>query len=42
MLVDSEGELYDGTKVNGPGGLRAALVKHQDVFLLSFTENLLT
>jgi mono/diheme cytochrome c family protein len=40
--VDSEGELYDGSKVDGPAGLRAALLKHQDVFLLSFTENLLT
>jgi mono/diheme cytochrome c family protein len=40
--VDSQGELYDGTKVNGPGDLRQALLKHQDVFLLSFTENLLT
>ena len=26
----------------GPAGLRAALLKHQDVFLLSFTENLMT
>ncbi|MCC7124522.1 MAG: DUF1592 domain-containing protein [Acidobacteria bacterium] len=40
--VDSEGELYDGAKVNGPAGLRNALIKHQDVFLLSFTENMLT
>ena len=40
--VDSEGELYDGTKVNGPAGLREALLRHQDVFLLSFTENMLT
>ncbi len=40
--VDSQGELYDGTKVNGPGDLRQALLTHQDVFLLSFTENLLT
>jgi hypothetical protein len=40
--VDSEGELYDGSKVNGPAGLRAALLRHQDVFLQSFTENMLT
>jgi len=40
--VDAEGELYDGTKVDGPAGLRAALLKRQDVFLLSFTEKLLT
>jgi hypothetical protein len=42
ILVDPSGELYDGTKMDGPEGLRDALLKHQDVFLLSFTENLLT
>jgi mono/diheme cytochrome c family protein len=40
--VDSQGELYDGTRVNGPADLRQALLKRQDVFLLSFTENMLT
>src|SRR5215213_2943154 len=40
--VDSVGDLYDGTKMEGPAGLRQALVKHSDVFLLSFTENLMT
>ena len=40
--VDSAGDLYDGTKMEGPEGLRNALLKHQDVFLLSFTESLLT
>ena len=40
--VDPVGELYDGTKMNGPAGLRAALLKHQDVFMLSFTESLMT
>jgi len=40
--VDSTGDLYDGTRMEGPAGLRAALLKHQDAFLLSFTENLLT
>ena len=40
--VDSVGELYDGTKMDGPAGLRDAILKHQDVFLLSFTENLMT
>jgi len=42
MPVDPNGTLYDGTPMSGAAGLRAALVKHQDVFLLSFTENLLT
>jgi hypothetical protein len=40
--VDPTGDLYDGTKMDGPAGLRAALLKHSDAFLLSFTENLMT
>jgi mono/diheme cytochrome c family protein len=40
--VDTKSTLYDGTPIEGPSGLRAALLKHQDVFLLSFTENLMT
>jgi cytochrome c551/c552 len=40
--VDAVGDLYDGTKMDGPAGLREAIVKHADVFLLSFTENLMT
>jgi hypothetical protein len=40
--VDSSGVLYDGTPISGAAGLRAALLKHQDLFLLSFTENLMT
>ena len=40
--VDSVGDLYDGTKMDGPRGLQQALMKHSDVFLLSFTENLMT
>jgi len=41
-LVDPVGDLYDGTRMNGPNGLRAALLKHQDMFVLSFTERLMT
>ncbi|HJZ73945.1 MAG TPA: DUF1592 domain-containing protein [Vicinamibacterales bacterium] len=40
--VDSVGDLYDGTKMDGPRGLQQALLKHSDVFLQSFTENLMT
>jgi len=40
--VDSSGVLYDGTPMEGPAGLRAALLKNKDAFLLSFTESLLT
>jgi mono/diheme cytochrome c family protein len=40
--VDPSGDLYDGTKMDGPEGLRAALLKHKDMLLLSFTESLMT
>jgi hypothetical protein len=40
--IDASGDLYDGTKMNGPAGLREALLKHQDAVLLSFTERLMT
>jgi hypothetical protein len=39
--VDPTGELYDGTTLNGPADLRAALVARADVFLHTFAENLL-
>jgi hypothetical protein len=42
VAIDSVGDLYDGTKMEGPAGLRQAILKHSDVFLLSFTENLMT
>ncbi len=42
MPVDPSGVLYDGTPMSGPVGLRSALLKHQDAFLLSFTEHLMT
>jgi hypothetical protein len=42
MPVDTTGVLYDGTTVSGAAGLRAALLRHQDLVLLSFTENLMT
>ncbi len=40
--VDAVGDLYDGTRMVGEAGLRAALVGHKDAFLLSFTEHLMT
>ena len=41
-MIDSNGDLYDGTKMQGPQGLRDAILKHADVFTLSFTESLMT
>lgn len=40
--VDASGELYDGTLMDGPVGLRAALLNHSDAIIMTFTENLLT
>ena len=40
--VDPRGDLYDGTKMDGPAGLRAALLQQKDAVLLSFTESLMT
>ena len=40
--VDSTGLLYDGTAMEGPGGLRNALLKHRETFLITFAENLMT
>ena len=42
QLVDTKSVMYDGTQIAGPADLRSAIMKHQDVFLLSFTESLMT
>ncbi|MGE3490288.1 MAG: DUF1592 domain-containing protein [Vicinamibacterales bacterium] len=42
VTVDPAGDLFDGTKLDGPIALRQALLKHQDVIMLSFTESLMT
>ena len=39
--LDATGQLSDGTKLDGPASLRAALLSHQDVFLETFAENLM-
>ena len=45
-LYEENGAVYMtatvGTKLDGPVALRNALLKHQDVFMLSFTESLMT
>jgi mono/diheme cytochrome c family protein len=40
--VDPNGTLYDGQKLDGPASVRDALLKHSDVLLNVFTENLMT
>jgi hypothetical protein len=42
VAIDATGDLYDGTRMNGPVGLRQALLKHSGVIITSFTENLMT
>lgn len=41
VKIDARGELYDGTDLDGPSGLRQALLKHSDVIVRTFTENLM-
>jgi len=40
--IDTSGKLVDGTPVNGPSDLRAALLKHPEQFVQTFTEKLMT
>jgi hypothetical protein len=40
--IDASGELPDGSKFDGPGELRAALLKHPDQFVQTLTEKLMT
>jgi hypothetical protein len=40
--VDSSGQLYDGSTLDGPSGLVGALLKRKTTVLTSFTESLLT
>ncbi len=40
--VDPEGQLADGTKVDGPVALRQALNKHPEMFVRTATEKLMT
>ena len=41
-VIDSAGELPDGTKLNGPDDLRNALLRHPEQFVETFVEGLLT
>jgi len=40
--IDPAGQLADGTKLDGPVGLRQVLLSHSDLFATTFTEKLLT
>ncbi len=38
--VDATGKLFDGSALRGPSDLRAAVLRHREAFLRTFTENL--
>ena len=40
--IDASGDLYVGTRFNGPVGLRDAILNHSQSFILAFTESLMT
>jgi hypothetical protein len=42
VAVDAAGTLFDGSTIEGPAGLRDAVLRHKDAFLTSFTESLMT
>ncbi len=39
--IDPSGELYDGTPINGPAGLRSTILKRPSVFRRTFAKNLM-
>jgi mono/diheme cytochrome c family protein len=40
--IDSNGVLYDGTKMSGPADLRQALLNHSEGVIRNFTDNLMS
>ncbi len=40
--IDASGELYDGTPLDGPLGLRDAMLNYRDSVIMTFTESLMT
>jgi hypothetical protein len=42
VAIDSNGVLYDGTKMSGPADLRQALLNHSEGLIRNFTDNLMS
>jgi hypothetical protein len=42
LPINASGTMVDGSELNGPDDLRNALVRNSDVFVVSFTEKLMT
>jgi hypothetical protein len=40
--INTHSQMYDGTPVDGPDGVRTFLLKHQDQYLRNVTQNLMT
>ena len=40
--INPAGQLYDGSSIEGLAGLNAGLLKHADIIVLNFTQNLMT
>jgi hypothetical protein len=40
--IDAKSEMYDGTTVDGPAGIREFLLRHQEQYVRNVTQNLLT
>ena len=40
--IDPSGEMFDGTRLDGPSSLRRAILGKSDGFLRKFTESLMT
>jgi cytochrome c551/c552 len=41
IVIDPSGTMYEGSPLEGPVGVRNAVLKHSDAYLLNFTQNLL-
>jgi hypothetical protein len=41
LHIDASGEMFEGSKLNGPVSVRQAVLNHSESFVGSFTENLL-
>jgi len=39
--IDARGELYDGSQIDGPAGLRGAIMRRPSVFVRTFARNLM-
>lgn len=42
VAIDAAADLYDGRRMDGAAGLRAALLAHEDMVLRNFTQQLMT